>query len=117
MSEFFKALEQAERDRLRQDEKETPAGTPVARAAARENGTIPEPAVAKASVATVAKPTVPKRVAPEPAATQPPMPRPVAAPQNSSVPEPPPAKPSSLGQVPAPVRVFRASLRAPERSR
>jgi protein-tyrosine kinase len=130
MSEFFKALEQAERDRVRQDQAEAASAPPAARTSppekvrreaptrevttrevatrevsARENGTaVSEP--------PVIKPAPVKPLADKPA---------VAKHVNSSPVAPPPivAKPSrpAPSEAPSPSSVFRPSLGTPERSR
>jgi capsular exopolysaccharide synthesis family protein len=119
MSEFFKALEQAERDRLRQAQAEAATAPPVARTAPRERTAVSEPAPprppatepaeVKAAVAepAAAKPAAPKPAAPKPAAPKPDVPRPSVAKA---------APPSSI-QAPSPASVFRPALRTPERSR
>jgi len=58
MSEFFKALEQAERDRARENQDEAQKASAAARIAPHENGTPPaehpiaEPVVARQAVST-----------------------------------------------------------------
>jgi len=95
MSEFFRALEQAERDRAResQQQEEAPKAPPAARVASHENGAPPaerptaEPVVAKQAVA---KPTVE-----EPAAPKPKAPEPVPAPAAKAAPKPAAAEPAA----------------------
>ena len=144
MSEFFKALEQAERDRLRQEQ---PATAPPAPATpSRENrapaaepvvakAVPPTPAVAKAAAVKpvekppvekaavdkppVEKPPVEKRVAEKPAVKEPvaekrAVEKPVDKP---AVEKPLIADPAPLKVMTSPVSVFRPSLRAPDRSR
>jgi capsular exopolysaccharide synthesis family protein len=59
MSEFFKALEQAERDRLREDQARTATAAPESQTATSENGApAAEPAIAKPPSRPPAKPDV-----------------------------------------------------------
>ena len=67
MSEFFKALEQAERDRLREDQAEAPTVPPVARTGQREKILVSEPAAAKPATSEPAETT---GVIPEPPAAR-----------------------------------------------
>jgi len=125
MSQFFKALEQAERDRLRQDEAEVTTSAPQPRAKAAD-ARIPEAVASEAAVAerpvaevAVAKVPAPKPDAPAvdkaetlpPVASRPPVtprePAPVF--KRRRPPSPPPQAPSSIG-------VFRESLRTSDRS-
>jgi len=134
MSEFYKALEQAERDRLRQDSA-TPTVAPVARSTEREKVVVPE------AVATEAAPTATEK---KPVVVEPPAPRPVPseAPQARKAAEASPvrkavadkvttkpvadrsdglarplAKPASQLPTGTPDTVFRPALRTPERWR
>ena len=115
MSEFFKALEQAERDRVRQDHADAPAAPPLGRTAPKETGApAPDPVVARPAV--VAKPAVAKTV--KPPAARPPAPP--QAPPLVVVPEPapaPPAEPAAAEALPSPASVFRPSLRSRDRFR
>ena len=115
MSEFFRALEQAERDRLRQ-EGDAPAAVPpsASRTVTRDRTPEPEPpaekivassAAAEATVAPSRKKTVSE---PLPTTPPPPPPRPVAA--------KPPLVRASVAATP-PASVFRPSLQADQRSR
>ena len=120
MSQFFKALEQAERDRLRQDQAEvtTPAPQPRAKAA---DARIPEAVASEAAVAEqpVAEVAVPKVPAPKPdvpavdgaraEAAKPVTPREPAPVFKRRQPSAPPQAPPSIG-------VFRESLRTSDRS-
>jgi protein-tyrosine kinase len=124
MSQFFKALEQAERDRLRQDEAEVTTSAPQPRAKAAD-ARIPEAVASEAAVAerpvaevAVAKVPAPKPDAPAvdkaetlpPVASRPPVtPREPAPVFKRRPPSPPPQAPSSIG-------VFRESLRTSDRS-
>ena len=74
MSEFFKALEQAERDWLREDQARTATAAPESRTTTSENGApAAEPVIAKPpsrppvkpDVVTQAKPEVTAPVEPE----------------------------------------------------
>jgi len=94
MSEFFRALEQAERDRARESQQEEAVkAPPAARVASHENGAPPaerptaEPVVAKQAVA---KPTVE-----EPAAPKPKAPEPVPGPAAKAAPKPAAAEPAA----------------------
>ena len=94
MSEFFRALEQAERDRARESQQEEAVKVPpAARVASHENGAPPaerptaEPVVAKQAVA---KPTVE-----EPAAPKPKAPEPVPGPAAKAAPKPAAAEPAA----------------------
>ena len=119
MSEFFKALEQAERDRLREDQARTATAAPESRTTTSENGApAAEPAIAKppsrppvkpdvvtpakSEVAAPAKPEVTAPVKPE-----------VVAPAKAEA--PPPASPTRY-QSPSPASVYRPALQAPERT-
>jgi protein-tyrosine kinase len=120
MSQFFKALEQAERDRLRQDQADvtTPAPQPRAKAA---DARIPEAVASEAAVAEqpVAEVAVPKVPAPKPdvpavdgaraEAAKPVTPREPAPVFKRRQPSAPPQAPPSIG-------VFRESLRTSDRS-
>jgi capsular exopolysaccharide synthesis family protein len=117
MSQFFKALEQAERDRLRQDQPDGTATTPArptpAEGAAHKaddtvsRGVVADEPAAEVASATVEAPVVDATKAPaaRPSVRKPMSPRPVFRPQAR-----PPAGP-------APAGVFRPSLRTSERSR
>ena len=120
MSQFFKALEQAERDRLRQDQADvtTPAPQPRAKAA---DARIPEAVASEAAVAErpVAEVAVAKVPAPKPdvpavdgaraEAAKPVTPREPAPVFKRRQPSAPPQAPPSIG-------VFRESLRTSDRS-
>ena len=111
MSQFFKALEQAERDRLRQDETEVAPTVPQSRTTPADK---------------------PARTAPAPAVDAPPPPKPVAeppvvrteAPAAAAAVRPEPAPPAPriprkqqqavAKDSPRPVTVFRESLRRPD---
>ena len=107
MSQFFKALEQAERDRLREEEAGAASG-PAPQTTGTENAapvaevavTTPAPSTPRVST-PVSKPAPPKPEVPTPA------PRP--APPKPEVVTPAPAP---LYQVPSPASVFRPALRA-----
>lgn len=137
MSEFFKALEQAERDRLRQDQAEAASAPPVPRPvprdhATRENGAVtpesaaPSPAAAKAPAAEppVTRPSVFKSPASKPPVAKVPVsraavtkPTPVP-PSSGTVAEPKPVvQPVPPSQGPSRVGIFRPSLQMPKHSR
>jgi len=111
MSQFFKALEQAERDRLREKE----SGATISPAALT---TAPE-STAPVTEMTVATPTP---AAPKPAAkaTPKPAPKPAATPPEVSTPAPKPAATPEVTtsaapltyEAPPPASVFRPALRA-----
>ena len=114
MSQFFKALEQAERDRLRQD------GTEVA--AAPQSGTMP----ADKPAPTAPSPTAPSPTADATVADKPVAETPVARtePPTTAVPAKPPQPAPRISrqqpaatETPRPVTVFRESLRRPEGGR
>jgi protein-tyrosine kinase len=112
MSQFFKALEQAERDRLRQDQADAVPAPAEPRPAARDKAEFVEPAAAE--------PVAPKAKAVEVVETKAAAVEPVAAP-------PEPKRDRSAEKVsqpaPSPLRghapssVFRSGLAARERSR
>jgi protein-tyrosine kinase len=107
MSEFFKALEQAERDRLRQDQTDSPGASPLKRPGAPENG------------APVTEPVAPQHAAPKAETLKPspsPGPVPTAQPARPSAGRAA-AKPAWPAPASAPASVFRRSLRTSERSR
>jgi capsular exopolysaccharide synthesis family protein len=138
MSEFFKALEQAERDRLRQDQAEATSAPPVSRPAAQEQGSrasrtvTPEPAPAspEATKAPVAEPPVTRPPFFRPPASKPAV---AKAPVKPAVSRPVAAKPAAVPPAvtseavplePAPAGpgsprggLFRPSLQAPRRPR
>ena len=110
MSEFFKALEQAERDRLQQEQGEATSATATAPTAPTEHeAPAPAPVVAERAVADVpsSKTTGLKRAAPKPAADPPPAPAPSISRSAST----------SRSEAPSPVSVFRPSLGARHQGR
>jgi capsular exopolysaccharide synthesis family protein len=139
MSEFFKALEQAERDRARQEQADA-ASAPAEKPKARENGIpAPEPVVAAAVVpdtpaampqsaappaavprepavtrrpAVTTRPTTPPAVTTKPTAPTPVATKP-AAPPPVTEPTPPPVMAIPTA---APSSTFRPSLRTTQRS-
>jgi capsular exopolysaccharide synthesis family protein len=136
MSEFFKALEQAERDRLRQDQAEAASAPPVARPApreqaSRENGAMtPEPVAPSQAPAKVpaaepplTRPSVFKPPVGRPPVAKIPVSRPAVAkptpvPPSGTVAEPKPVVQSAPpSQGPSRVGIFRPSLQMPTRSR
>jgi capsular exopolysaccharide synthesis family protein len=140
MSEFFKALEQAERDRAKEEQAEAASAAATSRTAPPENRK-PEPVVARPAAArpAVTEPPAPKPVVPEPAITKPAAPEPVIAQRSVARPTPPepvarpaaprpaPAEPlvakttatpaQSVMHASSPASVFRPSLRTPPRGR
>jgi capsular exopolysaccharide synthesis family protein len=134
MSQFFKALEQAERDRLRDEDDAGAATTPAQRRSTPRES--PQPAPAPVVVEIVPpKPATLKPPAPEPAPVQTP---PVSEPPVAAAPAArrassdlaaaesviadtpnPPVRPVSAGSTfgTSPANVFRPSLRRPKRTR
>ena len=134
MSQFFKALEQAERDRLRPDQDDATTITPPTRTApADSDAQIADALVADGAVAERPAPSVAER--PAPSVAERPAPSaagakveapiadaPKAAAARPSVTKPVSRKPLFTPQprpstVPAPGGVFRPSLRTSERSK
>jgi capsular exopolysaccharide synthesis family protein len=134
MSEFFKALEQAERDRLRQDQAEAATAAPVVRPSprdhsGRENGTVTQGSAAPSPAPAKTPPVEPSVEPPasRPSVFKPPVSKPVVAKVPIARPATPvapadaaEAKPVVLAeprQAPSRVGVFRPSLQPPKRSR
>ena len=106
MSQFFKALEQAERDRLRQDEPEAPATPPQSRMAPPETPTRVVPPAAR-DTAAVDKPVG------ETPDTRAELPSPAPVVRAESAPPAPqiPRRPAIAPDRARPVAMFRDSLR------
>jgi capsular exopolysaccharide synthesis family protein len=106
MSEFFKALEQAERDRQREDQARTATAAPESRTTTSENGApAAEPAIAKPPARPPAKPDV---VAPAKAEVTAPAKAEVAAPVKPEV------AASAKAEVTAPAKAEVAAPVKPE---
>ena len=129
MSEFYKALEQAERDRLRQEEA-TAAVAPVVRPKEREKVVVSEPVVAKAAPTETERKPVVAEPPPRPAPSEAPRARkatdasPIRRPVADTVTTKPVAdrsdgsarqlaKPAPSLPTGTPETVFRPSLEAP----
>lgn len=118
MSEFFKALEQAERDRARENQAETASAPPSARTTPGDNGTPPAETVVVEPVAVKQAAAEPMPATPavaKPAVPEPPVARTAAA--KPARQQAAPAKPVPAGPAPSPASVFRPSLRTPDRPR
>lgn len=113
MSEFFKALEQAERDRLQEEQPGAASASPVARTAPRENGKpVAEHAPVKAPTpkAPAARTAAPRSLIDRSETAAAPVEKTVA--EGSVAGAPPVARPEPpSSQAPVSVSTFRPSLR------